>query len=63
MGLSDLEIKIRAVNNNRRLAYTLYLYKDPAYYTVYEIIDPYKNYADKPRIEAHEQFNKAMSRV
>lgn len=63
MGLSGLESKLREINSNRRPAHALYLYGDPAYCTIYGIMGPYKNYADRPRSEAHEQFNKAMSRV
>lgn len=63
VGLSGLESKLRKVNGNWRPAHALYLYGDPVYCTVYGIMGPYKNYADRPRTEAHEQFNKAMSRV
>lgn len=36
--------KLRVINRGWQPIYTLYLYWDPAYYTNYGILGPYKNY-------------------
>lgn len=41
----------------------LYLYGDPAYSTIYGIMGLYQNYPNRLRTPAHDQFNKAMSRL
>lgn len=56
-----LEDKLREVNGGQRSAYAFYLYGDLAYWTVYEIMGPYKNYPGKPRTATQNQFNKIMS--
>ena len=61
--LSGLEARLRAVNAGRPPAMALYLYGDPAYSTIYGIMGPYRNYPNRPRTPAHDQFNKAMSRL
>ena len=61
--LSGPEAKLRAVNQGRRPAMTLYLYGDPAYATVYGIMGPYKTYLGRPRTPAHNRFNKRMSKL
>lgn len=48
--LSGLVEKLRAVNGGRQPAHALYLYGDPAYCTVYGIIEPYKNYPERSQI-------------
>ena len=44
----DLIEKLKIVSKSRVSAYAFYLYKDPAYCTVYDIIEPYKNYLRRP---------------
>ncbi len=61
--LSGLAEKLRSVNGDRRPADALYLYGDPAYYTVYGIMGPYKNYPGRPRTPTQEKFNKAMAKL
>ena len=61
--LSGLEARLRAINAGRPPAMVLYLYGDPAYSTIYGIMGPYRNYPNRPRTPAHDQFNKAMSRL
>lgn len=51
--LSDIKTKLFKVNYRRRLYITLYLYEDPTYYTIYDIMKPYKNYSNCPRIATH----------
>lgn len=46
--LSNLQIKLCAINQSRRPAQALYLYWDPTYSTIYKIIGPYKNYSNWP---------------
>lgn len=61
--LSGLEARLRAVNAGRPPAMALYLYGDPAYSIIYGIMGPYRNYPNRPRTPAYDQFNKAMSRL
>lgn len=61
--LLGLDGKLKAMNIGRRPAQALYLYGDPAYSTVYSIIEPYKNYLGRPRTPAHNQFNKIISKL
>lgn len=61
--LSGLAEKLRLVNGGWCLAHTIYLYRDQAYYTIYGIIGPYKNYPEKPQIPVQEKFNKAIARL
>lgn len=61
--LSGLEAKICGINQGRRPAMALYLYGDPAYSTVYGIMEPYKNFPNRPRTPAHNHFNKAMAKL
>lgn len=61
--LSDIETKLFKVNYRRRLYITLYLYEDPTYYTVYDIMKPYKNYPNCLRIATHNWFNKLMAKL
>lgn len=42
--LSSLEVKFRVMNTGYKPAQTLYLYENPAYSTVYSIMELYKNY-------------------
>lgn len=55
--------KLREVNGGRQPAHALYLYGDPAYCTVYGIMESYKNYPGRPQTPVQEKFNKAMSRL
>ena len=61
--LLGLERRLREVNQGKRPCMALYLYGDPAYYTVYGIMGPYKNYPNRSRTAAHNQFNKAMAKL
>lgn len=61
--LSNIETKLLKVNYKRQSCIALYLYGDLAYYTVYNIIKPYKNYLNCPRIAAHNWFNKPISKL
>lgn len=60
MGLSDLKSKLQEVNNNQRPAHIFYFYKDLTYCMIYEIIGPYKNNPDIPKIKTHKGFNKTV---
>lgn len=58
---SNLVEKLKTVNNNQWLAHTLYLYRDVSYYTVYKIMELYKNYTSRFQKVIQNKFNKAMS--
>lgn len=57
--LSGLETKLRAVKSQQPNV-ALYLYDDPAYSTVYDIMGPYKNYPNWLKTTAHKRFNKVI---
>lgn len=61
--ISDLTKKLKLVNGDQQLADNLYLYGDPTYYTVYGIIDPYKNYPGKLQTPGQKKFNKVMAKL
>lgn len=61
--LLGLEIKLCKVNHGRWPYITLYLYGDPAYYTIYNIIGFFKNYSNQLRIATHNRFNKIMAKL
>lgn len=61
--LLGLERRFCKVNQGKHLCMTLYLYKDPAYCTVYNIMGSYKNYLNRLRIAVYNQFNKAIAKL
>ncbi len=61
--MSDLEAKLQKINQKKRPAMALYLYEDLIYSTIYGIIEPYKNYFNRPRIPAYNCFNKAIAKL
>ncbi len=61
--LSGLETKLRKVNQERRLTMALYLYRDPAYSTIEDIMESYKNYPNQIRTPVHNRFNKNMVKL
>lgn len=61
--LSDFEAKFCAININLPLAMALYLYNNPAYFTIYNIIGFYKNYLNQSKIVTYNQFNKAILKL
>lgn len=42
---------------------SLYLHDNPTYSIVYNIMGSYQNYSNCPKTIAHNQFNKAKSKV
>ena len=52
--LLSLEARLRAINAGRPSAIALYLYGDPAYFTIYGIMGPYQNYPNWPRTPAND---------
>lgn len=61
--LSSLKNKLGVMNIERKLIQTFYLYRDPAYLIVYNIIKPYKNYSGRPRTSVYNWFNKIISKL
>lgn len=61
--LSDLETKLCKVNHGRQPYMALYLYRDPTYYTIYNIMRPYKNYPNWSKTIIHNWFNKTMTKL
>lgn len=58
--LLGLEKRLRKVSLGRQIAQALYLYSNPAYSTIYGIINLYKNYPTRLRISAQDQFKKII---
>lgn len=61
--LSGLESKFRVINVGRRLDQAFYLYRDPIFSIVYNIIRLYKNYIGWPRTLTHNWFSKTMLKL
>lgn len=61
--MSGFKAKFWEVNQEKRLAMALYLYGNPAYFTIYNIMGSYKNYPNQPRIPAYNYFNKVMAKL
>lgn len=61
--LLDLEPKWHTVNERRYLAIILYLYDNPAYLTIYEIMRLYKNYLGRSKTIAYNRFSKIMAKL
>ena len=55
--------KLRSINGTWQLTDILNLYRDTAYYIVYDIMIPYKNYVKKHQILAQKNFNKIMIKL
>lgn len=47
--LSDLKARLKAINASCLLAMILYLYGNPAYSTIYNIMEPYQNNTNWPK--------------
>lgn len=60
---SGLKVKLWAINAGLCPAIVHYLYGDPTYSIVYDIIKPYKNYPNYPKTIAYDRFNKAIWRL
>lgn len=61
--LFGLAEKLRSVNGDWWPVNTLYLYRNPVYYTIYDIIGFYKNYSRKSWTPVQKKFNKAMAKL
>lgn len=61
--LFGLTEKLRLVNEDWQPADALYLYGDPAYCIVYNIMGLYKKYPGRPQTLAQEKFNKTMAKL
>lgn len=61
--LSSLERRLCKINQGKYLYMTLNLYKDLTYYTLYNIMELYKNYFNQPRMTIYNQFNKTMVKL
>lgn len=53
---------MRAINGVCQPVYTLYLYKNPTYSTIYDIMGLYKNYPQKSYTAIQEKFKKTMAK-
>lgn len=51
------------MNTRRKPAQALYLYRNPTYLMIYNILGPYKNYLGQLRTPAYNKFNKIMSNL
>lgn len=60
MTLSDLKSKLYKRNNNQTPVFVLYFNRDLAYCMVYEIMNLYKNYTNKPKSKVYRWFNKTI---
>lgn len=61
--LSNLEIKLCTVNLKRYPYMALYLHGNPAYYAIYNIMGPYKNYPNRLWTTTYNRFNKTMAKL
>lgn len=60
---SRLEIKLHTVNQENCSTITLYLYGNPVYAIIYQIMGPYKNYLGWPKTAVYNKFNKIILKL
>lgn len=61
--MAGLKEKLKKVNKGQQPVHALYLYRDLAYYIIYGIMRPYKNYFSRSQTLVQEKFNKAILRL